>query len=188
VYAVVADPQHLHAWAHFVGFRADGTFAPPEPVPTLLDLGDRPKPCSAADRAGTPRVVMPFWVGSGDVLFPGMRHPVLVHEPRPKTAVGVDEPLVLLTSSAVVHGTPAAPCVAAWEAEGVARAPVSAIIPGDPARSWLFRVSGEAPRAAAGKRAEAGGPAIEYRPMACRLDASARIPESVWNERGTTKP
>jgi hypothetical protein len=186
VYAVVADPQHGRAWAHFVGFRSDGTFGPAEAVPTLLDLGDRPRPCSAADRAGTPRIVMPFWIGNGDVPFPGMRHPVLVHEPRAKNAVGVDEPLVLLTAGAVVHGTPATPCVAAWEAEGVARAPVSAIIPGDLARSWLFRVAGEAPRP--GKHGEAAGLALEYRPMACRFDGAARIPEAVWNERGTSRP
>jgi hypothetical protein len=186
VYGLVADAPHGRAWAHFIGFRADGTFAPAEPVPTILDLGDRPRPCSAADRAATPRVAMPFWIG-GDVAFPGMRHPVLVHEPRAKNAVGVDEPLVLLTAGAVVHGTPASPCIAAWQADGVSHAQATAIIPGDPARSWLFRIASETPRAA-GKRAPSSGLAIEYRPMACRFDPAARVPDTVWSEPGTSRP
>lgn len=186
--AVVADPPRQKAWAHFVGFRSDGTFLPPEPMPTLLDLGDHPRGCPAADRAATPRVNVPLRTAR-TVLFPGMRHPVLVREPRPKGAVTTDDAFVLLTAGAALQGSLAAPCVAAWEAEAVGRAAAAAVLPGDLGRSWMFRASFEAPRSP-GKRAE-GAPAppvIEYRPMACRIDPTARIPDAVWGEPGLSRP
>jgi hypothetical protein len=181
------DPTRSRAWSFFIGFKSDGTFQPAQPVPTLFDLGERPRPCSAADRAGTPRAIMPFRSGARVILFPGMRHPVLVQEPRPKNAVGVAEPLVFLTGSAVVHGTPASPCLAAFHAESATNSPMSAVLPGDLARSWLFRYTYDAPRAA-GKRDGGVTPTLEYRPMACHYDANARIPESVWAADGTTHP
>ncbi|MFT3773333.1 MAG: sialidase family protein [Minicystis sp.] len=185
---VVADAAHAKAWAHFVGFRSDGTFGPAEPVPTLFDLGDRPRGCSAAERASTPRVNVPFTL-EGRPLFPGARHPVIVREPKPKNAVAVDDSLVLLTSGAVLQGTPSAPCVAAWEAPAVGRNAAGAILPGDLAHAWLFRFSQDVPKSA-GKRAEAADPVptLEFRQMSCRYDPAARVPDAVWNEPGTSRP
>jgi hypothetical protein len=180
---IVAEPGRARGWAHFIGFRSDGTFGPPEPVPTLFDLAERPRPCSAADRSSTPRAVLHLSQNRA-VMFPGARHPVLVFEPRAKNAVGVAEPIALLTSHAVAHGTPSSPCLAAFQADSIASAPVSAVIAGDLARSWLFRYSYE-PRP--GKSAGAT-PTLEYRPMSCRWDPSARIPEAVWNQPGTLRP
>ncbi len=141
VTALVADPGHAHAWAHYLGFRGDGTFWPAAPVTTLYDLGDRPRPCTLADRAATPRAAMIFKLDNS-VLFPGARHPVLVQEPRAKNAVGVAEPQVFLTSSAVVHGTPASPCLDGFQADSVVKGALTgAVIPGDLARSWLFRTT-----------------------------------------------
>lgn len=186
---LVADPAHARAWAHVLGVRSDGTWSPVEAVPTLADLGERARGCAAAERAGTPRVHMPFSVDANRVLFPGQRHPVLVREPRAKNAVGVDEPTVLLTAGAVVQGTPASPCIAAWEALAVGKAPMGAVLPGDLAHAWLFRFSVDTARAA-GKRADAAEalPTLEYRPMSCRYDPQARVPESVWSEPGTSRP
>jgi hypothetical protein len=117
-----------------------------------------------------------------------MRHPVLIQEPRPKNAVGVAEPMVLLTESAVVHGTPTSPCLAAFHAESAMNAPMSAALPGDLAHSWLFRSTYDAPRPP-GRRPDPGmTPTLEYRPMACHYDANARIPEIVWTQEGTTRP
>jgi hypothetical protein len=128
---------------------------------------------------------MPFR-NHGTILFPGQRHPVLVFEPRAKNAVGVAEPEVLLTSSAVVHGTPASPCLGAFEADSAVRGnPIGAAIPGDLARSWLFR-TGDLPRPG-GKHGELST-ALEYRPMTCRYDDTARIPEIVWSQDGTARP
>jgi len=188
---LTADPSHGEAWATFHAFRGDGTFAPPQPVSTLRDLGDRPKPCSAADRAGSPRVKsMLMW--RNDVLFPGMRHPVLVTEPPSKNAVGVSEPIVLLTGAAVTHGAPGSPCVAGWEAEGLRRSPVGAVILGDLNRAWLFRVVTSADPSAAEASSTRRPPpkeitGIEYRAMSCRFDPSAPIPETVFNEPGTIR-
>jgi hypothetical protein len=179
----------MRAWAHFIGFRSDGTFLPAEPLPTLFDLGDRPKPCTPADRAGSPRFPVLFSGDGERPFFPGMRHPVLVNEPRSRAAVGVDAPLALLTSDAVVHGTPASPCVAAWAATGVGKgSPMGAVLPGDLSRAWLFRYTTEP--AHPGKRGEpaAAASAVEYRPMNCRFDPAARIPEAIWNEPGTAHP
>jgi hypothetical protein len=183
VTSLTADRRRPRAWATFEPLHGDGTFGPPEALPTLYDLGDRPRPCSAADRAKAPRFEAIF-TSRDEVLFAGMRHPVLVNEPPTKTAVGVATPMTLLTAGAIVHGSPASPCAAAWEATGIAKSPVSALISGDLARSWIFRV------AAAGKPAKAGeiaAPAIEYRPMSCRYDAAAPLPEAIWNEKGTAK-
>jgi hypothetical protein len=188
VLTLVADPPHGRAWAQFVGFRGDGTFFPAQPVPTSLDLGERPRACTPADRSGTPRAAMPFKTrGGGAVLFPGARHPVLVFEPRAKNAVGVADPQLLVTSAAVIHGTPASPCLAAFQADSAVRGQlIGALIPGDPARSWLFRAGYDA--RATNKREAVAPPSLEYRPMACRYDPNARIPEAVWTQEGTSRP
>ena len=184
VTSLTADRRRPRAWAVFEPLHGDGTFGPPEALPTLYDLGDRPRPCSAADRAKDPRFEAIF-SSRDEVLFAGMRHPVLVNEPPAKTAVGVTTPMTLLTMGAIVHGSPASPCAAAWEATGVAKSPVSAVISGDLARSWVFRVTTAAGKP--GKAGEVAAPAIEYRPMTCRYDAAAPVPEAIWNEKGTAK-
>ncbi|WP_437679347.1 hypothetical protein [Sorangium sp. So ce131] len=176
VTTLVAAPAHATAWALFQPFRGDGTFGPVQPLPTPFDLGGVPRPCSAAERAATARHEVPLFAGS-EALFPGTRHPVLVTDVAGPS--GTPESHVLLTSTAVLHGTPAAPCVAGWEARALGRAPVSAIVPGDLAQAWLFR-------AAAGT-SSANGTAIELRPMTCRLDPGAKVPEVVWNEPATTR-
>jgi hypothetical protein len=185
--ATVIDTARLKAWSHFIGFRPDGTFLPAEPVPTMIDLGERPRPCSTAERAGTPRVVTPFFIDS-HALFPGTRHVVLVREPKQKGAAGLGDEIVLLTSGAVIQGTVASPCISAWEAPALGHAGMAAVLPGDLGHAWMFRFSYDAPRAA-GKRTEATPVAVlEYRPMACRYDPTAHPPEQVWGEPGTTRP
>ena len=184
VTSLTADRRRPRAWAVFQPLHGDGTFGPPEALPTLYDLGDRPRPCSAADRAKGPRFEAIF-SSRDEVLFAGMRHPVLVNEPTTKTAVGVSTPMTLLTAGAIVHGSPASPCAAAWEAVGVAKSPVSAVLSGDLAHSWVFRVAAATARPV--KPGEISSPAIEYRPMSCRYDGAATIPETIWNEKGTAK-
>ncbi len=186
VVALVADPLRARAWAHFVAVRPDGGLGPPRAIATLHDLGERPRPCSAAERAASPRAAMPL-KANGAVLFPGTRHPVLVFEPRVKSAAGAGEPSVLLTTGAVVHGSPASPCVGAFHAESAGRAGLSAVIPGDPARSWLFRTT-DGPPPGEKKRADAKGPALEYRPMTCHYDPNAAVPDVVWSQDGTSRP
>ncbi|MEP7119891.1 MAG: hypothetical protein ABJE95_03230 [Byssovorax sp.] len=179
--SLTADRRRPRAWAAFQPLHGDGTFGAPEPLPTLFDLGDRPRPCSAADRAKSPRFESIF-SSRDEVLFAGMRHPVLVNEPPTKSAVGVSAPITLLTAGAIAHGSPVAPCVAAWEAVGVAKSPVSAVIAGDLAHSWLFRVA-----RAQGKPGQIPSEGVEYRAMTCHYDSAAAIPDTVWNERGTAR-
>ncbi|WP_438000185.1 hypothetical protein WMF26_10220 [Sorangium sp. So ce185] len=171
VTTLVADPGHAIAWALFQPFRKDGTLGAARPLPTPFDLGDAPRPCSAAERAATARHEVPLFLGS-EALFPGTRHPVVVTDAAGPS--GAPEVMVLLTASTVLHGTPSAPCVAGWDARAIGRAPLSAILPGDLAQSWLFR-------AAAGSSG-ATGTAIELRRMACRFEPSAKVPEAVWSE------
>lgn len=181
---LVADPRRQRAWAHFQGFRGDVTFAPPVPLATPYDLGERPRPCTTAERMTTPRFEAGFFSG-GAMIFPGMRHPVLVSEPPAKNAVGVVEPIALLTGGAVIHGTPSSPCIAGWDARAVGRGPLSAVVQGDLKRAWIFRITTDPGRAA--RRGDNGAQAIEYRPMTCKYDPGARVPDAVWNEPGTQR-
>ncbi len=185
--SLAAETEKQNAFAFFHAFRSDGTFAPPVAVPTLRDLGDRPKPCSAAERASSPRVRALMRLRQNIPMFTGLRHPVLITEPPTKSAVGVSEPLVLLTSSAVVHGTPSSPCVAGWEAEGVRRSPISAVILGDLTHAWAFRVAhGEMNADELRRRGVTAPPqSIELRPMSCHFDPSAPVPDVVWGEQST---
>jgi hypothetical protein len=173
------DPTGTRRKGWFYPFRAKGSvFDPPIAVPTQLDLGDRPARCAASQRASTPRVVVPFQ--------PGTRHPIVVTDP-------VEPVRLLLTSGAVLHGTPEAPCVAAWDAEavnvdappGTTATPLSgntnevvrAIVPFDDLEhAWLFRTSRNA-------RSEPAG--LEWRTMSCRLDPALETPPEVFQVEGT---
>jgi hypothetical protein len=192
VVAVTSEPVIGRASATFQPFRADGTLGPPVTLPTPFDLGAAaPRPCKASDRSATPRAEVRLFA-RGAAMFPGTRHPVLVSEPpNPKSPGG--EAMMLLTGGVVLHGTPASPCVAAWEAVGTARVPITAIIGGDPARSWVFRrVLEEAPPPDPDKPAKgpakppaSRGPSLEYRPMSCKFDPTAKVPEVMFAEAGT---
>ncbi|HVU04139.1 MAG TPA: hypothetical protein VHE30_20420 [Polyangiaceae bacterium] len=150
-------------------FRAEGrVFDEPVHVPTQKDLPVAPRPCSAADKAGTPRIVSPFRDGS--------RHPVIVTDP-------IEPMRVLLTGDAVLHGTPESPCAAAFEASLVFMEAASlgqteqgVVFPDANERSYLFRN-------AAGTRD--GVSAVEYRSMTCRAEPTAEVPREVWSEKGT---
>lgn len=149
--------------------RATGAIADaPIPTPMQRDTGDKPNRCGTAHRNDTPRVVSPFQGGT--------RHPVVVSDPV--------EPLrLLLTSSAVMHGTPQDPCVAAFDAEVIALDPSigtpeqeRAVLPMDDLEhSWIFRTvydpNGEA--------------TVEYRMMSCRFDGGVEIPPETYGATGT---
>jgi hypothetical protein len=160
----------------FQAFRGDATLGPARPLPTPFDLPASPRPCSAAARAATARFEAPMFL-RGHALFPGTRHPVLVLDAG--SPASLPQPIVLLTSSVVLHGDPGAPCVAAWEAIALARAPAAAILGGDLAQSWLFRV---VPAGRGGDPA-----AVEARPMTCRFDPGAKVPDAVWSEPATAR-
>jgi hypothetical protein len=197
VTALVADPKNGRAWATFQPFKGDGSLGPAAELGTPFDLADPPRPCKPADRASGTRFEAPLTV-RGEVAFAGTRHPVLVTDlgasggaraplaPRPSIS--------LLTWGAVLHGPASSPCVAAWDAASF-NAPgspqVTAVLSGDLTHSWLFRL-GAAEGAAPSLRPGASAPRsdlkiVEYRPMTCRFDASAKVPEAVWSAPGTSR-
>jgi hypothetical protein len=146
------------AWFHPIS-AGDTVTLPAVPIPTQSSLEDPPRACSAEQRASTPRSVAPAV---------GPRHPVIIADAR--------EPLrLLMTDDAVVHGTPEHPCVAAFDAVSVgpSRATQEALIAilpmGDLDHAWLFRtiIAGGEPSG------------VEYRPMGCRLDPGAEVPEEL---------
>jgi hypothetical protein len=153
----------------FFPLRASGAIADaPVATPMQRDTGDKPNRCGTTHRADTPRVVSPYQGGT--------RHPVVVSDPV--------EPLrLLLTTSAVMHGTPQDPCVAAFDADVIALDPSigtpeqeRAILPVDDLEhSWLFRTvynpNGEA--------------TVEYRAMSCRFDGGVEIPPETYAATGT---
>ncbi|MCC6556489.1 MAG: hypothetical protein IT372_26315 [Polyangiaceae bacterium] len=177
VTSLISDPRRSRAWAMFQPFRGDGTLGPAQPLPTPYDLPDPPRPCTPAERASTARLEALMFL-RGEPFFPGTRHPVLV-----AAAPGLQDSLLLLTSSAVLHGTPSAPCVAAWEANATGRLPVAAVLSGDLSHSWLFRRVEPQPPQPSGSATVA----IEARPMTCRLDPSAKVPEAIWSEPATSR-
>lgn len=164
-----SDPSFGHGTSFIAPFRADGPLLDaPVPVPTQLDLGSDPKPCSVRDRTSTPRIVASFLAGT--------RRPVLVTDP-------VEPMSLLLTADAVLHGTPESPCVAAYEAvfvssESAARSsPQTALIFTDPAaHGWLFRAE---------PKSSGAGQGFEYRTMTCRADPGAEVPREIFGKEGT---
>jgi hypothetical protein len=152
-------------------FREGGAvFDAPVALPTQEDLALTPRGCTLADRASSPRVVAPFQ--------PGVRRPVIIADP-------MEAPRELLTGQAVLHGTPKAPCVAAYEAallgggeprRGEGPREVALVSGNDAERSWLFRVeAAQGPKPAT----------VEYRGMTCRADPTAEVPIEVFREPGT---
>jgi hypothetical protein len=163
------DSASARATAQLFPFRARGdVLDPPIDVPTQLSLPERPERCVPAVESATPRIVAAH--------YPGTRHPVIVSD-------GGDAPQAFLTSYAVLHGTPTAPCVSSFDAEPVATegstAPTSRVILpfGDLAHAYLFRAS-----------VQNNQVRLEYHPMACKLDPSAEVPQELYRAPGALVP
>ena len=159
------DPVAQTAEARVFPLRSEGALVDaPIAVPTLRALGDRPVACTPGVRESTPRVI-------GRAL-PGARHAVVVSDP-------VDPPRAMITGDAVLHGTPEAPCAAAFEIEH-ARATVERtadergiVLLDDLEHAWLLRRT-EAP--------DGGPPRVEYRSMSCRFEPGLEIPDELLGE------
>jgi hypothetical protein len=185
-FVVVAGDATGEPWSTAVwrAFGADGTLGPPVVGPTLLDLPDRPRPCRADEVRTTPRVESHLTVpGTGVPLARGHRHPVIV--PGAGEGGAPDGALQLLTAGAILHGTPASPCVAGWEATGIDGRRAAAVILGDTSRAWVFRLAAgteSAPARPAPR--DTGAVDVEVRAMSCRWDPAAAVPEGAWDEVG----
>lgn len=142
------------------------TGAPIE-IPQQLDLSDPPNACNENAIASTPRIVVPAQAGT--------RHPVIISH-------RIEPIRTLLSTEAVLHGTPRAPCLAALAAVPVDmderddRTWMYAIVsPGDLEHAWAFRVIYD----------NAGEKTVSYRNMRCEFDPKAIVPKKVYAEPGT---
>jgi hypothetical protein len=169
------------AGIHLTTRRSDGTalsqlfplqaegpvLGPPIATPTQRDLPDAPSACTPQRRADSPRIIAPYQ--------PGRRHPLVVRD-------AVEPVRVLLTDSAVMHGTPEAPCVDVFDAEpvktsGASNARERALLSLD-GPSWLFRMTADNSRRDA---------RVEYRSMSCRPDPGVEVPPEVYDMPGTDR-
>jgi hypothetical protein len=163
------DSASARAEAKLFLFRARGAvLEPPIDVPTQLAISDKVERCSVAAESSTPRVVA--------APYPGTRHPVIVND-------GGDTPQTFLTQYAVMHGTPANPCVSTFDGEpiavdGAVAAPARVLLPvGDLAHSFLFRAN-----------PQGSEPRLEYHPISCKFDASAEVPQELYRAPGALVP
>jgi len=187
VVGISSEPRAGRASAAFFPFRADGSFGTAVELPTPYDLPDLPRPCKADERRSTPRVAA-HAITNNDLMFPGTRHPVFVTEAQ-KDKPTLGDALILLTWGTVLHGTKDAPCVASWEAFGIAPTGIVAVIDGDPSRAWLFRPVQDGPPEPGLHldriRTRRDDFNLEHRPMSCRFDSSVNVPDAVWAQPGT---
>jgi hypothetical protein len=163
------DSALARADANLFLFRATGDVVDaPIPVPTQFSLPEKPQRCDASVQASTPRAVAPH--------HPGTRHPVIIND-------GSDMSFSFITAYAVLHGTPQAPCVAAFDAEpllpeGAEASGARAILPfGDLQQSYLFRSTTQNQVVK-----------VEYRTMSCRFDPAAEVPPELYRAPGALVP
>ena len=163
------DSASARAEAKLFLFRARGdVLEAPIDVPTQLALDEKVERCAPSVEGSTPRVVA--------APYPGTRHPVIVSD-------GGDAPQAFLTSYAVMHGTPAAPCVSTFDGEpvaidGTAAPSTRVLLPlGDLAHAYLFRAT------VTGIETK-----LEYHGMSCKLDPSAEVPQELYRAPGALVP
>lgn len=167
---LVVETQHAQSGAWDIltfPFRADGVVGDAKVAPTQARAIEKPRVCTADDRAKTPRIVAPAETGT--------RRAVLIEGPDGSRFAA------LASSTMVLFGTDASPCQAALDAN-----PSRNLDPGEESfralvsfgeqSGWLFR----------------GAKEIEARPMTCRVDPKAEVPQELSRDldgsaNGTTK-
>lgn len=171
LYLQTQTVEGLHASAAFYPFRASGKVTgPPLAVPTQASLADRPSRCTTKDLATTPRTDANF--------LPGTRHPILVTDTS-------DPPRLLLSSGAVLYGTPENACVTAYDADEVAidnaqlRRERALLSLDDLEHSWLFRLLQDPGGASS---------VVQVRTMKCHFEPDLEVPNEVFRAPGTLIP
>ena len=154
---LILDPQDNRGRGYFAPFTSDGRVGAAVAVPTQLDLSAAPRACSDVEVRDTARVVAPYMSGT--------RHPLVI--------ASAEGSWTLLTSRAVLHGTPSNPCVLGWDAEDVGRGGqgVTALVAGDMKSGWLFH--------------SLDGGRLEHRPLRCEPSPDEALPQEIWREPGT---
>jgi hypothetical protein len=183
-----ASPMTATGWL----LENDGSVGPAIELPTLADLPDKPKACTAEQRKSTPRAVSPHFGRSTIWLQPAGRRAVLISDINAGAPTGTSaatsftssEPVWMLTDGAVLGGTKKDPCVAAFRAS-TTRSGVVAIVSGDLDRSWALRRT-VIQRGAKGAPAGAGRwvSGLEAHPMTCRIQSDLALPYEVVSRAG----
>ncbi len=158
------DERGRRSEAHVYALRGQGPVtSAPIAAPTELDLGATPAACTRAERTTTARLVTRG--------YPGTHHPVVVSDQ-------VEPPRAMLTGDAVLYGTKAAPCAAAFDlhsAPGGGVDPATTegglLLVDDLAHAWLFRRTREGGE----------GARVEYRSMSCHFDPNLELPDEILN-------
>ncbi len=133
------DQDASEAWAFIV--QPDGSLGERMALPTLRDLGDRPRACTAEDRKTTPRTVAPAFSHRGTLLYRSGRQPIQVTEGgQSSKSLVATEPVWFLSDGAVLYGTPKDPCVAGVRGSATKRGSV-VVVSGDLEHAWMFRPS-----------------------------------------------
>ncbi|MFO0658826.1 MAG: hypothetical protein U0165_03185 [Polyangiaceae bacterium] len=159
------------SYAEAFPVRADGpVLGERVALPTQTDMAlVKFKPCTAADRSKSPRIVAPAEVGT--------QRPVVIETPDGNFQSA------LLSAAVVGYGTPQSPCASVVEAfpvpEPDAVTPMALesalVLYGDLEHSWFFRQGAS----------EAG--VVEAKQMRCKVDRTAPVPlhVSVAMQNGT---
>ena len=114
-------------------------------MPTLIDLPDKPRACTADDRKNTPRAYMPvFSPTKRTPMFPDGRRAILVSEGNKDTkSLTLTEPTWFLSDGAILHGTPKDPCLAGMRGSAMGRGLV-VVVAGDMTHAWMLIQPGPA--------------------------------------------
>lgn len=158
------DERGRRSEAHVYALNGQGPVTgTPIAAPTELDLGATPRACTREERSASARLVTRG--------YPGTHHPVVVSDQ-------VEPPRAMLSGDAVLYGTKAAPCAAAFDlhsAPGGGVDPATTeggvILVDDLAHAWLFRRTREGSE----------GAHVEYRSMSCRFDPNLELPDEILN-------
>lgn len=140
------------------------------PVPTQVNLAERPNRCSASDLTSTPR--------ADANSLPGTRHPIVISDAS-------DPPRLFLSFGAVLYGTPENACATAFDAQELAvdNAPLrhesALLLLDDLDHAWLFRLTQDASGSPSG---------AQYRTMKCHFDPDLEVPNDVYRAPGTSLP
>jgi hypothetical protein len=180
--------------------KQDGSLGDPIALPTLNDLPEKPRACTADDRKNTPRAFMPAFSKARTLpLFPNGRRAVVVSDgTKDPKALTVTEPQWFLSDGAILYGTPKDPCLAGLRASSPGRGLV-AIIAGDMTHAWMFRPARAADECGCDavndpacdcsqvvtkpkgrpKAKPVGNASVEWRPMSCRVKADLGAPPEI---------
>ncbi|NUO53867.1 MAG: hypothetical protein HOV80_33910 [Polyangiaceae bacterium] len=192
--SIGAGPERAEAW--MISDR--GLDTEPIPLARLGHAADRVTFCTTEKRRTTPRSVSAHFTRAAALIGTAGRRAVLITDATSggggSLGAPVMEPIWLLTDGAVMHGSPADPCIAAWRASGV-RGGAVAVIAGDLEHAWLIKEAFDTEPAStkpSTKREPARPPrptrVLLARPMSCKVDASMAVPHEVATRAGSRMP